>query len=292
MLLSLVAISVRVQLQQGATNFGTFTNTFTLGVPSQSLAQNFDAVVVPALPVGWTTSATNGGAAWVSTTAQRDTLPNALFTTAPGVLADAVVTSSPFNVTTTNALVSFRHRYDFENTFDGGVLEISIGAGAFVDILTSGGVFLAGSYTATISTSYGNTLGGRSAWSGLTASFITTTARLPVSTAGQSVRLRWRAGTDDSNGTTGWYVDSLTVSDGYACCSGLVAPSIVNLRRPPGSVAFSFNTLAGQSYQVESKGSLSTTNWQFLQTITGDGTLKHFTNALTPTNRFFRLRSP
>jgi hypothetical protein len=285
-------ISVRVQLQEGIASLGIFTNTFTLGVPSVSLSQNFDAVVTPALPAGWTTFATNGGAAWVSTTAQRDSLPNALFTSAPGVIGDAVVTTPSFSVATTNALVSFRHQYDFENTFDGGVLEISIGAGPFTDILASGGVFLAGSYTATISTSYGNTLGGRQAWSGLTSGFITSTVRLPASAAGQSLRLRWRAGTDDSNGTTGWYVDSLTVSDGYACCSGLVAPSIVNLRRPPGSVAFSFNTLAGQTYQIESKGSLATTNWQFLQTVTGDGTLKHFTNTLTPTNRFFRLRSP
>lgn len=285
-------ISVRVQLQQGAINLGIFTNTFTLGLPSVSLAQNFDGVVTPALPAGWTTSVTNSGAAWISTTAQRDTLPNALFTTAPSVVADAVVTSPPFNVTATNAQVSFRHRYDFENTFDGGVLEISIGAGPFVDILSSGGVFLAGSYTDIIVSGYNNTLSGRAAWSGLTVGFITSTVRLPASVAGQSLRLRWRAGTDSSNPGTGWSVDSLTVSDGFACCSGLVAPGLVNVRRTPGSVAFSFNTLAGQSYQVESRGLLTTTNWQFLQTIPGDGTLKHFTNALTPTNRFYRLRSP
>ena len=285
-------LSVRVQLQEGATSLGLFTNTFTLGVPNTSLAQNFDGVSTPALPVGWTTSVTNAGVAWVSTAAQRDTLPNAIFTPAPGVEADAVVTSPAFNITTTNALVSFRHRYDFENTFDGGVLEISVGAGPFVDILAGGGVFLAGSYTDTISSSFGNTLAGRAAWSGLTAGFITTTVRLPVSLVGQSVRLRWRAGTDDSNGTTGWHVDSLTVSDGVACCSGLNTPSIVNLRRTTGSVVFSFQSQAGQSYQVESKGSLNTTSWQLQQTISGDGTLKHFTNTLTPTNRFFRLRSP
>ncbi len=285
-------VSVRVQLQEGALNLGIFTNTFTLGLPNTSLAQNFDAVSTPALPAGWTTSTTNAGVAWVSTIVQRDTLPNAIFTTAPGSEADAVVTSPSFGITTTNAQVSFRHRYDFENTYDGGVLEISIGAGPFVDILSSGGVFLAGSYTATLSSGFGTTLGGRMAWSGQTANFITSTVRLPVSTAGQSVRLRWRAGTDESNGTTGWYVDSLTVGDGIACCSGLVAPSIVNLRQVPGSVALSFQSVFGQNYQVESKGSLTTTTWQTLQTIPGDGTLKHFTNTLTPTNRFFRLRSP
>ena len=69
-------------------------------------------------------------------------------------------------------------------------------------------------------------------------------------------------------------------------------PNIVNLRQVPGSVAFSFQSAFGQNYQVESKGLLNTPNWQLQQTIPGDGTLKHFTNTLTPTNRFFRLRSP
>lgn len=285
-------LSVRVQLQQGATNFGTFTNAFFLGAPFTTLVQNFDSVTAPALPAGWTTSVTNSGVAWVTSTALRDTLPNAAFTPAPATISDAVLTSSPFNIFVTNALVSFRHRYDFEGGFDGGVLEISFGGGPFLDVLSVGGVFLAGSYTETISTNFGNTLGGRPAWSGTTGAFLTTRVRLPVSAAGRSVRLRWRAGTDDGNGNAGWQVDSLSVIEAFNCCTGFIAPSIVNLRQLPGSVAFSFQSVAGQPYQVESKGSLSATNWQFLQSITGDNSVKHFTNALTTTNRFFRLRSP
>jgi hypothetical protein len=285
-------VSVRVQLQQGVLNLGIFTNTFVIGVPNTSFAQNFDSMSVPSLPAGWITSSTNAGANWISTSAQRDTLPNSIFTTAPGAEGDSVVTSPSFGITTTNAQVSFRHRYDFENTYDGGVLEISIGAGPFVDVLSAGGIFLAGSYTATIDPDFGNSLGGRMAWSGLTASFITTTVRLPVSTAGQSVRLRWRMGTDRDNAGTGWYVDSLVVGDGISCCSGLRAPNIVNVRQVGDNVAFSFQSVLGQNYQVEAKGALDTAIWQTLQTIVGDGTVKHFTNTLTPTNRFFRLRSP
>jgi hypothetical protein len=285
-------VSVRVQLQQGGANLGIFTNTFMLGVPNTSFVQNFDSLAVPTLPAGWSTSATNAGANWISTNAQRDTLPNSIFTTAPGAESDSVVTSPSFGITTTSAQVTFRHRYDFENTYDGGVLEISIGSGPFVDILTAGGVFLAGSYTATIDPDFGNSLGGRMAWSGLTANFITTTVRLPASTAGQSVRLRWRAGTDSSNGGTGWYVDSLIVGDGIACCSGLISASIMNLRQAGGNVAFSFQSALGQSYQVEAKSALEAANWQTLETIVGDGTVKHFTNTHTPNNRFFRLRSP
>jgi hypothetical protein len=285
-------ITVRLQLQEGAVNLGTFTNTFTLGTPNIAMAQNFDAVVVPALPPGWTTSATNSGSLWVSTSAFRDTLPRSIFAPAPASVGDSVVTSPSLFVGTTTAQLTFRHKYDFENTYDGGVLEISIGAGAFVDILSSGGSFLAGGYTTTISSSFGNSLGGRMAWSGPTTGFITTIARLPAAAAGQSVRLRWRAGTDSSASGVGWYVDTVSVSDGVVCCSGLLTPTIVNLRRIGNNVAFSFPSAAGQIYNVEFKGSLGTTNWQLLQSITGDGAVKHLTNSFTTTNRFFRLRSP
>jgi hypothetical protein len=87
-------------------------------------------------------------------------------------------------------------------------------------------------------------------------------------------------------------VDSLILGDGIACCSGLVLPSIVNLRQAAGNVAFSFQSALGQSYQVEAKSALEAANWQTLETIVGDGTVKHFTNTHTPNNRFFRLRSP
>jgi hypothetical protein len=94
----------------------------------------------------------------------------------------------------------------------------------------------------------------------------------------------------------GWHVDNVFITDGPACCTPPVAPAIVQLRRHTNganeAVAFSFASVAGQNYHVEYKGSLSASNRQTLQTIIGDGTLKHFTNDLTTTNRFFRLRSP
>lgn len=285
-------ILTRLQLQEGSTNLGTFTNAFFMGTQSVFFAQSFDGVAAPALPAGWTTSATNSGSPWVTTTFLRDTLPNSIFTPAPDALADAVLTSPSFAVAVTNAQLAFRHFYAFENTYDGGVLELSIGAGAFQDIVTAGGVFLAQGYTDTISSGFGNTLGGRQAWSGSSAGFVTSIVRLPASATGQNVRLRWRAGTDSSTSGSGWYVDGVSVSGGVVCCSGWVAPTVVNVRNVGGSVAFSFQSVAGQPYQIEYKGSLNTTDWQTLQSLTGDGSLKHFTNSLTSTNRFFRLRSP
>jgi hypothetical protein len=124
--------------------------------------------------------------------------------------------------------LSFRHRYGFETGFDGGVLEIKIGAGAFTDILTAGGSFVGGGYTSTLNS--GNALGARAAWSGTNASFSTVTVNLPAAAAGQNVQFRWRAGTDTSIGGWGWWVDSLTIN-ATVCCGVGFAPIITT--QPP-----------------------------------------------------------
>ena len=286
-------VTARLQLQDGPTNLGTLTNSFHLGVLNLSSAENFDGVVAPAIPAGWTNFKSGGGSLWVSTSTFRDTLPNSVFAPAPPSVSDEHLTSPPLAIVTTNAQVSFRHRYGFENTYDGGVFEIALGAGAFTDLLTNGGVFLSGGYNGPINAGASNPLAGRNGWTGTQTNFITTIAQLPMSAAGQNVRLRWRAGTDVSVSGTGWYVDTIALLDGSTCCTAAIAPTILNLRRTSTNIAFSFNSITGQTYNVEYKGSLSLTNWQTFQTITGNGTLKSVTNPITAgTNRFFRLRSP
>lgn len=290
-------IVTRLQLQDGATDLGLFTNTFSLGVPNVIFAENFDGLVAPAIPAGWTNFKTGTSFFWITTNGTSGALSNSLWARDAASTTDVHITSAPIFIATTNAQVAFRHKYAFEVPagYDGGVLEIAIGAGTFTDI-TNGGSFLANGYTTLISTNFGNPLAGRMAWSGAIPNFITTVARLPQSAAGQNVRFRWRAGTDRSVGAQGWFVDSLMVADGAACCVPPIAPTIVALRRVTNggsaAIAFSFASIAGQPYQVEYKGSLNMSNWQTVQTIIGDGTLKSFTNDLTATNRFFRLRSP
>lgn len=286
-------VTTRLQLQDGTNNLGTLTNSFHLGGWNLSYAENFDAIISPALPAGWTNFKSGSGSLWVSTNNFRDTLPNSVFAPAPSSVSDEHLTSPALAIGTTNAQVTFRHRYGFENTYDGGVLEIALGAGGFTDWLASGGSFLDGGYRGPINSSFSNPLAGRSAWTGSQANFITTVAQLPIAAAGQNIRLRWRAGTDVSVGGTGWHVDTVTLLDGSTCCSTVITPLILNLRRTPTNIAFSFNSVSGQTYQVEYKGSLNVTNWQTLQTITGQGTLQNVTNGIVVgTNRIYRLKSP
>jgi hypothetical protein len=125
--------------------------------------------------------------------------------------------------------MSFRHNYNLEapssgtTGYDGGVLEIKIGNGAFTDILAAGGSFASGAYNKTISGSYGNSLAGRQAWSGNSVGFISTVVNLPAAALGQNVQFRWRLGSDSSVSAPGWYVDSIAVG-GFTCCSN--APTI------------------------------------------------------------------
>src|SRR5919106_1666567 len=133
-------------------------------------------------------------------------------------------------ITSNIAQLTFRQNYTFEsstlpNTWDGGVLEISIGGGTFTDIITAGGSFVTGGYTATINTGFSNPLAGRSAWGNTSAGFITTTVNLPPAAAGQNVVLRWRMGSDTSGSGSGWRVDSIVLSQPGACPAGSPSPT-------------------------------------------------------------------
>jgi hypothetical protein len=222
-----------LQLQDGAQNLGTVSFSFVLGVPSSLLvfSQDFDAVTAPALPAGWTSSLSGAGKTWVTTTASANTQPNSVFAPNADNISDEQLTSPSIALSNAVTQLSFRHSYDLEDGYDGGVLEISLQGGAFTDILTAGGSFVQNGYNYEIDTDYGNPLAGRSAWSGYSGGFITTTVNLPPAAANGDVRLRWRLGSDDSTAFIGWYVDSITIyATLYACGEPPVRPLIVNPR--------------------------------------------------------------
>ncbi len=223
-------ITATLQLQDGPSNYGTVSYNFTLGQLGGStnvLAQNFDSVTKPALPSGWTTTATGAQSPWITTNLNADTSPNAAFSPDPGNVGVNELVSPTINIVSPAAQLRFRNNYQLEayafdnvTAFDGGVLEIKIGSGSFIDILAAGGSFITNGYNRTISSSYGNPLAGRQAWSGNSGGYITTIARLPANAAGQPVQLKWRCGSDNSVSKSGWYIDTISVSDSnFVCCS-------------------------------------------------------------------------
>jgi len=205
-----------------------------VGAPTPC-AENFDMVTAPALPAMWSTSFINGaacalGSNWVTTTNTPDTAPNAAFHDDPGCISDNLLVSKPFPIVSGTAQLTFRRSNNLESGFDGMVLEISnpaVNAGALQDILTAGGSFVLGGYNATISGAFGSPIGGRMAWSGNSAGYVTTTVNLPATANGQSITLRWRVGTDTSVSAVGAFIDTLSItgSNCGANCTSITCPA-------------------------------------------------------------------
>ena len=208
------SITASLQLQDGFLNLGTVSYNLVTGVLVAGFSENFDGVVVPALPAGWVMTQPSGtGITWTTTTTTPDLGPNAVFANDPATINEADLESPAFLVGSAADQLTFRNKYITESTFDGGVLEIDINGAGYVDILAAGGSFASGGYNSTLSTAFMNPLGGRQAWSGTSAGgYLTTVVNLPAAAAGNSVRLKWRMGSDSSVAATGWWIDQISVS--------------------------------------------------------------------------------
>jgi hypothetical protein len=191
-------INPTFQLQDGDLNLGNVSFTLSLGVPVNAFSEGFDGVAAPNLPSGWSTTASGSETPWVTSTATSSAGPNSAFS--PDVSSAGVneLVTPVFVVPSGGGQLSFQNSYDLEGSatdtsgYDGGVLEIKIGNGTFMDILDAGGSFSAGGYNHTISSAYANPLAGRQAWSGTSGGFILTVVNLPLAASGQVVQHRWR----------------------------------------------------------------------------------------------------
>ncbi len=216
---SALTLTFNVNSSLGATSF---TRTIIIGVPQTTFTENFDSVTAPAFPAGWTAVPVQNGINFVNSPLNPDTAPNSPYALDPTTIGGGTDLTSPsISITASAATVSFRNRYNTEAGWDGGVLEISVGGGAFQDIITAGGSFIQNGYNGTLGAGVNNPLANRRAWSGDSSGYIDTTVQLPASAAGQNVQLKWRFGADDnttgSGANPGWYVDGVKVVGNYAC---------------------------------------------------------------------------
>ncbi len=131
----------------------------------------------------------------------------------------------------------FNHAYEFEfgggpTYFDGGILEYSTDNGVTwqdaKDLIIVNGydgkIALSSSYP-----SYDSPLAGRNAFVGSSHGYISTKLDLS-SLAGESVRFRFRIGTDVYGDSWGWFIDDVRI---YTCDTP--DPSTVSLTYPSGS---------------------------------------------------------
>jgi len=118
--------------------------------------------------------------------------------------------------TTAPFVIQLDHRFGFEadsstsppTFFDGGMIEISRNGGPWEDI----SAFSAPGYGGKLFIGSDNPLGGRQAFVGRNASFPARdhlTLNLGMAFAGQTVRIRFRIGTDAASGDIGWEIDNI-----------------------------------------------------------------------------------
>jgi MYXO-CTERM domain-containing protein len=151
--------------------------------------------------------------------------------------SDAWLVSPPIAVGTSPFGISFRQRHQFEAEpallayFDGGVLELSQDGGAsWVDIGATARIGSDPAYTETPLLVYAgnvNPLAGRRAFAGESPgypAFSTVTLDLGTTHSNQTVRIRFRVGTDELFGLAGWEIDDLAL----AGVTGLPFPGLVD----------------------------------------------------------------
>ena len=214
-------ITLTFQVNDGANNFSTITQSYTTGVRAAALSENFDGVTAPALPAGWTNVQTNSTLInWVTTTTTPNSAPNSAFANDPSGVSAAALVSPAVSIVGTDAQLSFKNQYNTESGFDGMVLEFSTNGGTtWTDIVAGGGSFVSGGYNATISSSFSSPIAGRQAWSGSSGGYVTTLVNLPASLNGQSVKFRWLMASDSSVSATGVNVDDVQVLGARTCAA-------------------------------------------------------------------------
>ncbi len=198
-------VSFPVSLAFGETQNFAFTVTINNGAYFAPVLLLDETVPTTTISNVWTptsTTTTN----WTTSTAQRTSAPNSFFTS-------NLTTVSDQKLETTNALLlpanppslTFQGFINSESGWDGGVVEISTNNGTtWTDLGTS---IISGGYNGTLGTST-NPLSGKSAFNGNSGGFVKTTINLSAY-ANQSVKFRFRFGSDASVAGTGWYIDDI-----------------------------------------------------------------------------------
>ncbi len=131
----------------------------------------------------------------------------------PGAVSDSFAAMNSSEMLPAGAYLHFAHAYGFEDpNWDGGVVEYSINnGGSWSD---AGPLFDTNGYKGALHAS--NPLGVRSAFISDSHGYISSRLNLS-SLAGQSVRFRWRMGTDSSVFDQGWFIDDVRI---YTCSGG------------------------------------------------------------------------
>ena len=203
-----------INLAAGQQQSFPFTVTINSGSYFAPVTALNDAVLNTTIPPSWTINPTTGNA-WTISNTQSSSTPNAYFMANPVTTSDArleLTTPIPLNPNTVSnyTTLSFKHRFNTEDGWDGGVVEVSNNGGtSWIDL---GSRMIQGGYNSSMGTGSNNPIGGRAAFSGNNNGFQQTIVNLS-DYAGQNIKIRFRFGSDDNTAPTGggWWVDDIII---------------------------------------------------------------------------------
>jgi hypothetical protein len=191
----------------------------------------------------WTHEAVDGKDNWAITSDQFHSPTQAWYVPDAEKITDTRLWNTTPVLLGNGEILSFWHRYQIEEHFDGAVIEISTDGGStWTDL---GPYITANGYNDTISTNYQNPIGGQEAWTGDLTTWTEVTVDLS-SFAGQSVNIRWRLGCDRLTGAKGWYIDDIRIA---SVLPRAPAPTMLSLAPAagPGNLPISV-TLTGTGF--------------------------------------------
>lgn len=208
-------------------------------IPQLALNEDFSAGVG-----AWTSSGT--GDTWALSTAQSspDSGGNAFRAIGSAAVSDQRLISPPVAIppvsTASNATLQFQNFQVIEQRpsggcYDGALIEVSTDDGATWTQIANERL-LTDPYDGTIASTVNNPLSGSQAWCGDPQDWLNSVVDVSAY-AGQTVRFRFRLGTDASLGREGWYIDDVKVQS----CRPGTAPAFTSALPAPVRASASYS---------------------------------------------------
>jgi hypothetical protein len=162
---------------------------------------------------GWTHSAAQGSDDWNQVTTAAHSPTHSWWASEPASVKDDYL-FTPNLMVGGSSTMSFWHKRDLENGYDGAVIEITTDGGStWTDL---GAYITQNPYNSTISTSFNSPIAGRAAWSGL-ADWQESVVNLS-SFGPNTIKIRFRLASDSSVSKNGWWIDDLMVDSQTVAC--------------------------------------------------------------------------